>query len=333
MSVVPSVGCRYSAWRDTQQVGESAGRGGCRRHSGVLRRAPVRSRLRPRCPRRRPPAQDITHGPFFPQCGGISDETIIEQTRVPGLVNTATNSVGCQWLAGGSILGPHFSFTWYRGSPIGRERKTEELSRTSVEDINIEGHDGFIALDEDPTLGVQPVRDRHPVRRRLHRVVDQLLAEAVPRRVRRRQGTHPPVDCELQMTRPPPRTSGPPPRLWSVSSMLSGCTQTVEGTAAKSGTGDVPRNNDSQKQYPNLLKECEVLTEDILAKTVGADPLDIQSTFVGAVCRWQAANPAGLDRHHPLLVRAGQPGQRAQDRRAAGVPDREIGRSPVFSRS
>ena len=36
-----------------------------------------------------------------------------------------------------------------------------------------------------------------------------------------------------------------------------------------------------------------MLTEDILAKTVGADPLDIQSTFVGAVCRWQAANPAG----------------------------------------
>jgi len=32
----------------------------------------------------------------------------------------------------------------------------------------------------------------------------------------------------------------------------------------------------------------------VLAKTVGADPQDIQSTFVGAVCRWQAANPAGL---------------------------------------
>ncbi len=76
--------------------------------------------------------------------------------------------------------------------------------------------------------------------------------------------------------------------------MLTGCTKTVEGTAAKSGSGDVPRNDDSAKQYPNLLKECEVLTEDILAKTVGADPLDIQSTFVGAVCRWQAANPAGL---------------------------------------
>ncbi|OBA91404.1 hypothetical protein A5662_22035 [Mycobacteriaceae bacterium 1482268.1] len=99
------------------------------------------------------PAQGVTHGPFFPQCGGISDQTMAEQTRVTGLVNTASNSVGCQWLAGGGILGPHFSFTWYRGSPIGRERKTEELSRNNVEDINIEGHDGFIAMGDDPTLG------------------------------------------------------------------------------------------------------------------------------------------------------------------------------------
>ncbi|MGV0794794.1 DUF3558 domain-containing protein [Mycolicibacterium sp. XJ1819] len=77
-------------------------------------------------------------------------------------------------------------------------------------------------------------------------------------------------------------------------STLVGCTQTVEGTAAKAGAGGVPRNDDSERQYPNLLKECDVLTEDILAETVGADPLDIQSTFVGAVCRWQALNPTGL---------------------------------------
>ncbi len=107
----------------------------------------------PDAPSSPPTAQGITHGPFFPECGGVTDETIADQTRVPGLVNTAKNSVGCQWLAGGGILGPHFSFTWYRGSPIGRERKTEELSRASVEDINIEGHDGFIAVGEDPTLG------------------------------------------------------------------------------------------------------------------------------------------------------------------------------------
>ena len=107
----------------------------------------------PSAPQSPAPTQNATHGPFFPECGGVTDQTIAEQTRVTGLVNTARNSVGCQWLQGGGILGPHFSFTWYRGSPIGRERKTEELSRASVEDINIEGHSGFIALGEDPTVG------------------------------------------------------------------------------------------------------------------------------------------------------------------------------------
>ncbi len=76
--------------------------------------------------------------------------------------------------------------------------------------------------------------------------------------------------------------------------VLTGCTRSVGGTAVKAGSGDTQRNNNSEQQYPNLLKECEVLTTDLLAKTVGADPLDIQSTFVGAICRWQAANPAGL---------------------------------------
>jgi Protein of unknown function (DUF3558) len=107
----------------------------------------------PEVPQSAPPQADASHGPFFPECGGVSDQTLSEMTRVTGLVNTARNSVGCQWLVGGGILGPHFSFTWYRGSPIGRERKTEELSRASVEDINIEGHNGFIALGEDPTIG------------------------------------------------------------------------------------------------------------------------------------------------------------------------------------
>jgi len=80
----------------------------------------------------------------------------------------------------------------------------------------------------------------------------------------------------------------------SALAVITGCARTVDGTAAKSGSGSTPRNDNSAQQYPNLLKECDVLTTDILAKTVGADPLDIQSTFVGAVCRWQAANPAGL---------------------------------------
>jgi hypothetical protein len=77
-------------------------------------------------------------------------------------------------------------------------------------------------------------------------------------------------------------------------SLSTGCTRSVGGSAVKAGAGDVPRNNNSEQQYPNLQKECEVLTTDVLAKTVGADPQDIQSTFVGAICRWQAANPGGL---------------------------------------
>jgi hypothetical protein len=80
----------------------------------------------------------------------------------------------------------------------------------------------------------------------------------------------------------------------SVLTLMTGCARSVDGTAVKAGSGDVPRNDNSEQNYPNLLKECDVLTTDIIAKTVGADPLDIQSTFVGAVCRWQAANPAGL---------------------------------------
>ena len=62
--------------------------------------------------------------------------------------------------------------------------------------------------------------------------------------------------------------------------LTAGCAQTVGGTAMKAGTGS-SRGENSADKYPNLLKECD-------------DPLDIQSTFVGAVCRWTALNPAGL---------------------------------------
>jgi hypothetical protein len=98
-------------------------------------------------------AAPAKHGPMFPECGGISDQTVGQLTQVTGLVNTAKNSVGCQWLVNGGILGPHFSFTWYRGSPIGRERKTEERTRADVNDLNIQGHSGFVALGEDPMIG------------------------------------------------------------------------------------------------------------------------------------------------------------------------------------
>ncbi|ORA14759.1 DUF3558 domain-containing protein [Mycobacterium asiaticum] len=89
------------------------------------------------------------HGPFFPECGGVTDQTIAELTGVAGLVLTARNPVGCQWLVNGSIDGPWFSFSWFRGSPIGRERKNEDLSRSSVSDITVDGHSGYIAVATD----------------------------------------------------------------------------------------------------------------------------------------------------------------------------------------
>jgi hypothetical protein len=82
----------------------------------------------------------------------------------------------------------------------------------------------------------------------------------------------------------------------AVVAMVAGCSRTTDGKAVVAGSdsNSSPSSPNSSQQYPNLLKECDVLTTDVLAKTVGADPQDIQSTFVGAVCRWQAANPAGL---------------------------------------
>jgi len=39
------------------------------------------------------------------------------------------------------------------GARSAAKRKTEELSRSSVEDININGHGGFVAVGNDPQLG------------------------------------------------------------------------------------------------------------------------------------------------------------------------------------
>lgn len=106
-----------------------------------------------RHPRPGPSTPAGAHGPFFPLCGGVSDDTVARLTQLSGLVNTAQNSVGCQWLVHGSIRGPYFSFSWYRSSPIGRERRTVQVNHPSVEDITISGHDGFLATGAEANLG------------------------------------------------------------------------------------------------------------------------------------------------------------------------------------
>jgi hypothetical protein len=95
------------------------------------------------------PTVSAAQGPFFPECGGVSDQTVTKLTGVAGPVTATRTSVGCQWMPGGSVRGPVFAFYWFRGSPIGRERKTEELHGASVSDINIDGHNGFVAIRAD----------------------------------------------------------------------------------------------------------------------------------------------------------------------------------------
>src|ERR1700729_199903 len=127
-------------------------------------------------------------------------------------------------------------------------------------------------------------------------MVGELQPEAFPRRLQHRQRAGASNDCERQMSATVRRRVLVGVAVLATAlSVSTGCTRSVAGTAEKAGAGDdVPRNNNSEQQYPNLQKECEVLPTDVLAKTVGADPQDIQSTFVGAICRWQAANPNGL---------------------------------------
>ncbi len=73
--------------------------------------------------------------------------------------------------------------------------------------------------------------------------------------------------------------------------ILAGCTGSVAGTPVHAGNPQ--RQENSTRQYPNLLKECDVLDKGLIAKTVGANPRAIWNPFVGAICRWQAASPAG----------------------------------------
>jgi Protein of unknown function (DUF3558) len=79
----------------------------------------------------------------------------------------------------------------------------------------------------------------------------------------------------------------------SVIAVLAGCASTVVGTAMKAGARS-GTNANSAEQYPNVLKECDVLTKEDIAKIVGAHSGDIDQIFYGAVCRWQAATPNGL---------------------------------------
>ncbi|MBE7163202.1 MAG: DUF3558 family protein, partial [Williamsia herbipolensis] len=57
-------------------------------------------------------------GPFFGACGGVSTDDVARATGTSGLITASDNSAGCEWVTSADVLGPQFSFNWYRGSPI-----------------------------------------------------------------------------------------------------------------------------------------------------------------------------------------------------------------------
>ncbi|MFT3900936.1 MAG: DUF3558 family protein [Gordonia sp. (in: high G+C Gram-positive bacteria)] len=87
-------------------------------------------------------------GPYFGECGGVSTEEVMQITGFPALKNTVNNTSSCEWTANNFRTGAVASFNWYRGSPIDRERATEQLSRAVTQDIDIKGNKGFIAWDQ-----------------------------------------------------------------------------------------------------------------------------------------------------------------------------------------
>lgn len=80
-------------------------------------------------------------GPFFGECGSVTDDEVRDAFGVPSLQVTR-NSVGCVWEVGGP-LSPSVSFSWYRGSPIGREAAGSGLIGRPPETIQIDGHEAF----------------------------------------------------------------------------------------------------------------------------------------------------------------------------------------------
>lgn len=85
-------------------------------------------------------------GPEFARCGGLTTADVTKETTFGGLRLFIDNPSVCEWRTDDRRDGPVASFNWYRGSPIGRERGHEQLSREDpTKDIEISGHPGFIA--------------------------------------------------------------------------------------------------------------------------------------------------------------------------------------------
>ena len=85
-------------------------------------------------------------GPEFKRCGGLTTADVEQATTFQGLSLYVDNTAACEWRPSGLRNTYVASWNWYRGSPIGRERGLEQLTRENpTVDYETLGHPGFFA--------------------------------------------------------------------------------------------------------------------------------------------------------------------------------------------
>lgn len=89
------------------------------------------------------PAKVSPLGPFFGECGNVTDDEVAKAMGQPPFPTVFRNSVGCVWQVDAGLSSPTASFSWYRGSPIGREATGSGLIGRPPEKIDVQGHPGF----------------------------------------------------------------------------------------------------------------------------------------------------------------------------------------------
>jgi hypothetical protein len=91
-----------------------------------------------------PPPRVSPPGPYFGECGSVNDTELEQAVGLSTFTSVFRNSVGCVWEDGAAGMGgPVESFSWYRGSPIGREMAGSGLIGRPPDRIQVQGHSGF----------------------------------------------------------------------------------------------------------------------------------------------------------------------------------------------
>lgn len=85
-------------------------------------------------------------GAFVGECGSLTDGEVYERAGMSGLTPVSRNGIKCRWEADGGAR--YVMFTWYRGSPIDRERSVAQGIGHEVHDLDIAGHRGFSSQNE-----------------------------------------------------------------------------------------------------------------------------------------------------------------------------------------